>query len=197
MEIYTEVWKVIWALWKLAVACSQTRKFELQLNKLNWTEIQLLRHGLDDCRIRVQFMAGTEIFLFSVPARLPLMPTLHPLQRLVGVWEAYYSPSSNSEVKNAWRFTCIPLLSSWHCAEWSMGMSFYFYPLIELCWTYTLRGLCRIASTTLLGITVNFVQLVIMEMQHKDHHLIAWSVLVLYQFHPTSKWLCLTIVLCL
>jgi hypothetical protein len=144
-------------------------------------------------------MAGTEIFLFSVPARLPLMPNLHPLQRLVGVWEAHYSPSSNSEVKNAWRFTSISLLSSWHCAEWSMEMSLYFYLLVEFCWTYTLRGLCRIANTILLGITVNFVPLVIMEMQHKDHHLIAWSVLVLYQFHPTSKYTraCVHVCLCL
>jgi hypothetical protein len=86
-------------------------------------------------------------------------------------------------------------MSLWHCAELSVVMSHYLYVMLEFCRHYTLCGLCRTANTILLGTTANFVLLVIMEMRHKDRHLIAWSVLVLYQFHPTSKWLCLAILL--
>jgi hypothetical protein len=74
-------------------------------------------------------------------------------------------------------------------------MSLYLYFILEFFWYYTLCGFCRTANTILLGTTANFVPLVIMEMRHKDHHLIAWSVLVLYQFQPTSKWPCLAVLL--
>jgi len=68
---------------------------------------------------------GAGILLSATTSRLALGSTQAPIQQVpVGVFlvvkqtghEADHTSPSNAEVKNAWSYTSIPPLSSWHYA---------------------------------------------------------------------------------
>jgi hypothetical protein len=82
-------------------------------------------HGLDDRCYKVLFLAGAGIFLFTTVSRTALGSTQPSIQWVPGVLslglklperEADHSPPSSVEVKNAWSYTSIPPMSSWHGA---------------------------------------------------------------------------------
>jgi hypothetical protein len=77
-----------------------------------------LGYGLDDRGSRVRFPTeGVGIFLFTTASRTALGPTQPPIQWVRGAHslgvkrlrrDAYHSPPSSTEAKNAWSYASTP-----------------------------------------------------------------------------------------
>jgi hypothetical protein len=75
-------------------------------------------YGLDDWMIRVQFLAGLGIFLFSTMSRPALRPTHPPIQWVLGILSLEVKQPGDVKLtthlhivqrsKNAWSYTSTP-----------------------------------------------------------------------------------------